>query len=599
MTRRPGGQFEDHQERDYSRSSRNTNAGNSLEDSYAHTSESGSSSGGELGTRRGASDGELSHMCSNPDCDWSPRKNIHGIEIERVEEGWIFRANGRECGPVADIMKFEPKNIAESLGVEPEKATFARLTASDLEVKRPLTIEDLARILDVTVKRDYENKIVTFLCMLSAYTEDSQFNVSFRAESSTGKSYIPLEIAELFPPSDIEMVAYSSPTAFYHDKGEWDEDEQVKKINLERKILIFLDQPHDQLLERLRPLLSHDRKELIYKITDKKEKAGLRTKTVKIIGFPAVIFCTGKLRTEDQEATRMILLSPEISQEKIREAIYLRAMREGDKEAFTNWVESNPERRMLKERIRRIKDAGIKDARILKPEKIAEQFMNSRRILKPRHTRDISRLFSLIKAVALLNLWHRKCDGDVIEASDEDVEQAFKLYETIMEAQELGIPPFVLQVYKEVIKPLCEENDGRGVSRKDIAKRFLTVFGRPISEWILRREILQSLEEAGLITQEQDPSDRRRVLVHVIEIQPTPPSSPLYSEPAPLEKYSGHSGGVNGVKDQNMVDAKVGYWNPSPGVCEVCGEEASERYSVKIHGTTRFACRKCASEAVA
>ena len=92
-------------------------------------------------------------------------------------------------------------------------------------MKAPLSLERLSEILGTTVRKDDVNKLMVFLCTLAAYTEDSQFNVSFRAPSSTGKSYIPLEIAQYFPPEDVVMVAYSSPTAFFHDSGEWDEDE--------------------------------------------------------------------------------------------------------------------------------------------------------------------------------------------------------------------------------------------------------------------------------------------------------------------------------------------------------------------------------------
>jgi len=35
------------------------------------------------------------------------------------------------------------------------------------------------------------------------------------------------------------------------------------QVDLSKKILIFLDMPHDQLLRRLRPILSHDKKSLI------------------------------------------------------------------------------------------------------------------------------------------------------------------------------------------------------------------------------------------------------------------------------------------------------------------------------------------------
>ena len=52
------------------------------------------------------------------------------------------------------------------------------IDASNLQ---PLTLESLGETLGLTIKKDNSNKILTFLCELSAYTEDSQFNISFNA----------------------------------------------------------------------------------------------------------------------------------------------------------------------------------------------------------------------------------------------------------------------------------------------------------------------------------------------------------------------------------------------------------------------------------
>ncbi|MBU0569359.1 toprim domain-containing protein, partial [Patescibacteria group bacterium] len=139
---------------------------------------------------------------------------------------------------------------------------------------KPLSSQDLLKILGLTIKQDEENKIVTFLCELSAYTENAQFNISYNAPSSTGKSYIPTEIARLFPQEDVLELAYCSPTAFFHDVGKHDKEMKGYTVDLSRKILIFLDQPHNELLARLRPLLSHDKKEIMLKITDKSQKFG-------------------------------------------------------------------------------------------------------------------------------------------------------------------------------------------------------------------------------------------------------------------------------------------------------------------------------------
>ena len=44
------------------------------------------------------------------------------------------------------------------------------------------------------------NKLATFLCLLSTYTENCQFNISFNAPSSTGKSCDSLKNNSLLIP---------------------------------------------------------------------------------------------------------------------------------------------------------------------------------------------------------------------------------------------------------------------------------------------------------------------------------------------------------------------------------------------------------------
>ena len=90
----------------------------------------------------------------------------------------------------------------------------------DISQFKPISSQELIKTLGLTIKKDEENKLITFLCQLSAYTESSQFNISFNAPSSTGKSYIPTEIARLFPEEDVIEIGYCSPTAFFHDIGE-------------------------------------------------------------------------------------------------------------------------------------------------------------------------------------------------------------------------------------------------------------------------------------------------------------------------------------------------------------------------------------------
>lgn len=410
---------------------------------------------------------------------------------------------------------------------------------------KPFCSEDLAKVLGLTIKKDQTNKVVTFLGALSAYSEDSQLNISFNAPSSTGKSYIPLEISALFPLEDVIVVGYCSPTAFFHDYGVFDKEKGGYIVNLSRKVLIFLDQPHTLLLQHLRPLLSHDKKEIRLKITDKSQKAGLRTKNIYLGGYPAVIFCTAGLKIDEQEATRFLLLSPEISQKKIHQAIYLRIRKETDSKAYSDWLEGNPERKLLKERTLAIKEAHIEYIKIGCPEKVEQEFFGKNKILKPRHARDIARILSLIKCFALLNLWHRERESSTIVANESDINEAFRIWDQISESQEFNLPPYIYNFFQDIILQIYSESH-EGITRQSILKKHFEVYGRALPDWQLRQEIIPMLEVSGLISQEQDPSDKRKMLIY--------PTTPLTISPD--KNNSELEGGVKSEKAP-VVGSKV------------------------------------------
>lgn len=430
------------------------------------------------------------------------------------------------------------------------------------EADKKLTVEDIVDILGSTVKHDDQNKAITFLAMLLTYTNEDQINIGFLAESSSGKSYIPLELSAYFPQEDVIKLGYASPTAFFHDYGvlmlkegipvnfemkptkakvkedlEFDKDNPSREdieieykrqmhnwkellkgsyylVDLYQKILIFLDMPHDQLLQRLRSLLSHDDKAIALKITDRREKAGLKTKTVVVRGFPTVIFCSAKFTLADQEKTRLLLLSPEISQEKLRESIALKIEEESNREDFIKRLMEDPKRKMLIERIRRIKEAGI--GNIIIPEEfrsfIYQQFLEDHKYLMPRHQRDISRLLALIKAHTLLNFIHKKRVNNSIIVEREDVEAGFRLYYTISEANEIGLSPEIYAIYQKIKPHISNE----GITRNEFQSAYFREFYKPLGS---KRslEILEILTSCGLFIEDLDPQDKRKKRYYLAE----------------------------------------------------------------------------------
>jgi len=428
--------------------------------------------------------------------------------------------------------------------------TLEALRKEHEELTKSLTVDELKEILGTTVKHDDENKVITFLAMLLTYTEEDQINLGFLAESSTGKSYIPLELSWYFPKEDSIKLGYASPTAFFHEYGtlmdkdgkpiefhkrpfkprskdypsqekyaeavekyneaekEWREqlENSYMQIDLSHKILIFLDQPHDLLLQRLRSLLSHDEKDIILKITDKREKYGLKTKTVMVKGYPTVVFCTAKFSMADQEKTRLLLLSPEINQEKLRESIALKIEKESDREAFHKRMMEDPERKLLKDRVDLIRAANIKYVKIPgeKREQIYTRFMENHKFLIPRHQRDITRLLAIIKGHTLLNFAKNERIGDTVVINEEDVEAGFRLYYGVSEANELGLSPEVWNVF-EKIKTHITEN---GITINDFQKIYSKEFHKRLGYEDSRR-VLKTLCSVALLTEISDKNDKR------------------------------------------------------------------------------------------
>ena len=394
----------------------------------------------------------------------------------------------------------------------------------DLSKFKPLYRKELIKVLELTIKEDNENKVATFLCMLSAYTYDSQLNIIYNAPSSTGKSYIPIEIAKLFPEEDILDHGYCSPKAFFHDSGDLDFESKTFVVDLSNKILIFLDQPHDLLLEHLRPILSHDQKEINIKITDKSQKFGLRAKNILLIGYPAVIFCTARFNINEQEVTRFLLLSPDISDDKIRQRINESIKRQVDNRKYIEELEANPDRKMLKERIRAIKQQNITDVKIENEQAIKDLFFNSITSLLPKHQRDVTRVISFIKTFALLNCFWRKKVGNEIIADETDIKEAFNLWKKIYRYQELNIPPYICDFYYDIIVAAYnEKNTGKGkikegLDRKEIMAKYYKVHKSLLSDCLLRQQILPMLETTGLVYQENDSIDKRKVLIFPTEL---------------------------------------------------------------------------------
>jgi hypothetical protein len=208
-------------------------------------------------------------------------------------------------------------------------------------------------------------------------------------------------------------------------------------------------------------------------------------------------------------------------------------------------------------RIRGVRQWGIKE--VIIPEDgrtVYGRFRKEHPYLMPRHQRDLPRIFSFIKANALLNCFNReKLSPKTIMATDADIEAGFNLYKEIELSNELGLSPYIFRIYADTIAPLLDyDGVGNGVSREDIIKKHYEVRHKMLSPETLRKEIIPQLEIVGLIRQEPDPDKKSRMLVY-----------PTVSTPYISAKI-GRNGGKSSTNNGNIGGEHSGVTTTTPKI---------------------------------
>jgi hypothetical protein len=240
--------------------------------------------------------------------------------------------------------------------------------------KRP--VELIENYLDTKIKND--SMLVRRLLRIyfSAYTNEP-INGLLLSPTSEGKTYSTVEVSNVFPQEDVIAVGRISPTALIHDHGilvdlegnpiqdkldklekelfqaqknnNKDEIWEIKQIqrnimetarnmvDLTHKILLFLDNPKPDTYEMLKPILSHDKKEILYKTT--KGDGSLKVKETIIRGWPATIICSAKNEAKNdvwaEIASREFIFSPNTDISKYKAANKLTSQKLGIPTLFT------------------------------------------------------------------------------------------------------------------------------------------------------------------------------------------------------------------------------------------------------------------------
>ena len=420
------------------------------------------------------------------------------------------------------LTKADVEELADTIGVKAEELLSApapkqekkeEAQQKEPEIDREAALEVLKdpnllkRIFGLLerrgYKRDYTAKVMNLDTCLSAYTEEPQ-NLFLKGPPSSGKSYGAIQVAKLFPKEDVWLIGRMSPTALYHSRGKYDEENKRIIIDLSGKILVFLENVREDTLEMLLPILSHDSEEIEYKITDKGGKGNFKVKNVIIRGFPATIFCTSRLKLVEDLKTRSLLVTPEISEEKTKLANIAYARRFS---TIQNG-EVDEEERKIREAFKLL---AHERGKVIIPyaEKLAE--------LYPPESHEEMRNFKKYLALIYLNAFLHKYQRPKIEiegeefivATEEDYIVATLIFNEIAPATKSGIPAHVNEFYEKVLMAITEDSERYS---RNILKKYREVFRRPIG-YSTYREYERMLEDAGWIYKDDHPDDKRKKII--------------------------------------------------------------------------------------
>jgi len=408
----------------------------------------------------------------------------------------------------------------------------------------PQALQKFMAELSQSVKRDQVVKSMVFLCGLSAYTKDP-INLFLRGQSSTGKTYNTTQTLKYFPSEDVWMLGALSPTALVHsygvtvdekgeeidfslkpdkkasaeEKKEWQERLQTARtiVDLQGKILVFLEAPHLETYNMLRPILSHDSKSISYKFTDKTGRGQLRTSHVIIQGAPATVFCTTDEKFVQDLSTRGFTVSPEVAPEKYKEAIGLT----GEKKAFP-WKFNEEQGLIWRELFSWLRDQ-LENLNVMIP--YARELSRYCPSAYARSMRDFNHLTALVETLALFHCMQRPVlvrhlenseaeDEKYVLATLKDLDYVLNLWQSVEETTVTGLPEHILHFFHTAVESLSEKT--ASFSIEDLTREYNEKARERKSSDTIQRWV-KHLCDVGWLSKEPDPIDKRRVAVHVIK----------------------------------------------------------------------------------
>ena len=430
------------------------------------------------------------------------------------------------------------------------------------------TIKKVVKREDVLVRQ-------VFYTGLSTYNFDP-VNLGIIAPTSEGKTYVVTRALKPFPEEDVWNIGNMSTKVLVRQKGilvgpdgkpireqvnelkkrlralgsaKKDAEEKQALIDeLEELIetakteidlvedLVFLEPPHRELWNLLKPILSHDLVKIDFPYVDRTDREGIVTKKVVVKGWPACVFCSAR----DESAwevwpeiqSRFLITSPNMNKQKYFEANVLIAQKKGLPNLLKQHVlVSDKDIDIAKQCVQFLKnqiksfdaanhasyDKNTNSVWIPYGGILSEALPST----KGSDNRVTERIFSFLNVISLAKGHLRpKLEygpEKLVISTLDDLAEVLHITQNVS-----GMPTHKMQFFKEIFVPLFNSKETLDVSEdqnksekriavttRQLADYYKQETGKVLTTDAVRKIYLEELENNGYIDKEDSELDKR------------------------------------------------------------------------------------------
>jgi len=388
----------------------------------------------------------------------------------------------------------EERKLVESSSYEGKDSTLGAIGVNTIEkfLQQPDLVDRVNEILhesrETPFVGDDANLILTFLVMLSCKT-GAPLNLEMIGQSASGKTYMTLTARNGFPKSMCMVLAGASREALKYDYDEVDEDGNFI-VNVDGKCIVVLEKDESEaFIRKMKPLMSGDDKELVWKTPMKNEMTGeIETRDFIIKGQPSFITLTTRNPREQEQITRQLLMTPDVTSDKVNQVVENQLLSKARPESY----QSHPDVELLQAAMLSLKRYKVRN--IFAP--IMADFFPAK---NAQHQRDISKVLSIIDAITLLHQKQRPIeklgDEEYLLSSVEDNVLGLILADLVLRASLSGVPDGSWVVFTEMLRM----DDAKRPLTADNILQWLHINAFSCTKNALAEKHLPTLEDSGLI----------------------------------------------------------------------------------------------------